>query len=164
MRCGTAAIGAGVQRRSKAAPWVKALVAVLVVVGAFDFLASQATKAFSVACADNSGAFKLRILSLAMGPKMQKGLKRYSGNLNAGDVVTVVGRTGAAKNKIMRAILVRTGKVSYPLEQNGIETLCDRFAAVIVDGYGNPVGSEVYGPIDETIKAKWPKIAAITIG
>eukprot|EP00929_Paragymnodinium_shiwhaense_P050078 TRINITY_DN25241_c0_g1_i1.p2 TRINITY_DN25241_c0_g1~~TRINITY_DN25241_c0_g1_i1.p2 ORF type:complete len:157 (-),score=31.99 TRINITY_DN25241_c0_g1_i1:56-526(-) len=122
-----------------------------------------ASRAFSIACADNSGAWSLRIIGKKRGPGK---LARSKGKnfFQAGDVIVVVGKTGSAKNKIMRAVMVRTKKPSWPLEKNGLNVFCDRFAAVIVDPHGNPVGSQIFGPMEKRCSQKWPKLAAITVG
>eukprot|EP00425_Heterocapsa_triquetra_P010561 CAMPEP_0195132588 /NCGR_PEP_ID=MMETSP0448-20130528/147169_1 /TAXON_ID=66468 /ORGANISM="Heterocapsa triquestra, Strain CCMP 448" /LENGTH=112 /DNA_ID=CAMNT_0040170605 /DNA_START=58 /DNA_END=392 /DNA_ORIENTATION=- len=86
-----------------------------------DWLFPQA-RDFMVQCCDNSGAWNLKVVGRVGAGRNEQGDYR---KLQAGDQVVVVGRTGGAKNRIMRAVVVRTRKMSANPLQNGFKVCYD---------------------------------------
>merc|ERR1719379_3411480 len=120
----------------------------------------QHGQAFTVHCADNSGAYNLRVIG-KVGKTRQTHAQNENAHIMAGDMVVVVGKSGAAKNKVMRAVMIRMRKQMASPERNGFHFRFDTNAAVIVDGDGNPVGSKIVGPIDPRVALRWPKLAML---
>ncbi len=105
---------------------------------------------------DNSGAKKVQVIGI---PKTGKG------SASLGDVVTVTVKmalpNGAAKKgKIYRAVIVRTRKeVRRP---DGSYIKFDDNAAVLLNQYGEPLGTRVLGPIAREVRLKgFTKIASL---
>ncbi|CAE8627718.1 unnamed protein product [Polarella glacialis] len=132
----------------------KLLLLALAAVGMLNFVFSPTN--FLLTCIDNSGAWKLKVMGV-----MGKGRTPNIREIFPGDMVVCVGRTGGAKNKVMRAIVVRTRKTTMSRLKNGMWSSFDMNAAVVVDTYGNPVGSRILGRIDQRAAVIWPKLAQI---
>mmetsp|Transcript_7916 Transcript_7916/g.23492 ORF Transcript_7916/g.23492 Transcript_7916/m.23492 type:complete len:151 (-) Transcript_7916:29-481(-) len=118
-------------------------------------------RTFMMNCCDNSGAYRLKVMGKRGKGRCEPGDYR---TIQAGDEVVVVGRTGGAKNRVMKAVVVRTRKMSANPMQNGFKVVYDQAAAVVMDNDGNPVGSKITGPVDPKCAQRWPKIAMISRG
>eukprot|EP00416_Gambierdiscus_australes_P031981 CAMPEP_0171091480 /NCGR_PEP_ID=MMETSP0766_2-20121228/33559_1 /TAXON_ID=439317 /ORGANISM="Gambierdiscus australes, Strain CAWD 149" /LENGTH=110 /DNA_ID=CAMNT_0011549591 /DNA_START=201 /DNA_END=533 /DNA_ORIENTATION=+ len=107
-----------------------------------------------MAVADNSGAWNVKVIGAKLRGKNPR-------NVVPGDRVIVVGRRGGAKNRVMRAVVVRMRKQSHSPTRNGFSLTFDQNACVMSTKGGNPVGSKVNGPIDSRVGLRWPKIQAL---
>jgi len=114
---------------------------------------AESSTDFAVACADNTGCRKLRVIGAIGGKHVRR--------INAGDMVVVVGKTKGGQAKVMKAVIVRLRKMQYSWLGNGFMTHFDQNAAVVVDANGDPVGSSIKGPIAKDAALRWPKIGAI---
>lgn len=90
-----------------------------------------------------------------------KHLKSLQREIQPGDIVVVVGRTGGIKNKVLRAIVTRMRKAHQNPLRNMFRTAFDTNCAVVVDKECNPVGSKIIGRIDPMCALKWPKLGQL---
>jgi large subunit ribosomal protein L14 len=104
--------------------------------------------------ADNSGAKRVRIIGIPYAPR------KYA---TLGDVVTVTVKdampNGAAKKgKIYRAVVVRTAKEVR--REDGSYIKFDDNAVVLLNQYGEPLGTRILGPIAREVRNRgFTKIA-----
>ncbi len=106
--------------------------------------------------ADNSGAKKVQVIGIPYAPK------KYA---VPGDVVTVTVKDAAPdspakKGNIYRAVVVRTRKeIRRP---DGSYIKFDDNAVVLLNQYGEPLGTRVLGPIAREVRNKgFTKIASL---
>jgi large subunit ribosomal protein L14 len=107
--------------------------------------------------ADNSGAKKVQCIGIPGGAK-----KKYA---TLGDVITITVKQAAPdgtakKGKIYRAVVVRTAKeVRRP---DGSYVKFDDNAVVLLNQYGDPLGTRILGPIAREVRNKgFTKIASL---
>lgn len=99
--------------------------------------------------ADNSGAKKLRVITMLGGSK-----RRYA---RIGDIVVAAVKeaspTGTVKKKaVVKCVIVRTrGNLR---RKDGSSIRFDDNAAVIIKEDLNPVGTRVFGPVARELRAK----------
>jgi large subunit ribosomal protein L14 len=106
--------------------------------------------------ADNSGAKKVQVIGIPYAPR------KYA---VPGDVVTVTVKDAAPdspakKGNIYRAVVVRTKKeIRRP---DGSYIKFDDNAVVLLNQYGEPLGTRVLGPIAREVRNKgFTKIASL---
>lgn len=106
--------------------------------------------------ADNSGAKKVQIIGIPYAPR------DYA---TVGDVVTVTVKDAAPdspakKGKVYRAVVVRTKKeVRRP---DGSYIKFDDNAVVLLNQYGEPLGTRILGPIAREVRNRgFTKLASL---
>ncbi len=99
--------------------------------------------------ADNSGAKRARCIRVLGGTR-----RRYA---SVGDIVVVAVKEALPNSKVKkgdvaRAVIVRTKKeISRP---DGSWIRFDENAAVIINQFGEPVGTRIFGPVARELRAK----------
>lgn len=99
--------------------------------------------------ADNTGARELMCIKVLGGAK-----QRYAG---VGDVIVATVKQATPqgsvkKGEVVRAVIVRTAK-EYGRE-DGSYIKFDENAAVIIDDYGLPKGTRIFGPVGRELRDK----------
>jgi large subunit ribosomal protein L14 len=107
-------------------------------------------------CTDNSGASKLRIISV-IG---YKGRLRRLPSACVGDQIVVSVRKGRPdlRKQIFHSIVVRQKK-QYR-RRNGTWIGFEDNAAILITSEGELRGSEIRGPVAREAAEKWPRIAS----
>ena len=108
-----------------------------------------------VRCTDNSGARIVEIIAV----------KHYKGRLNriprasVSDMVIVSVKQGTPQRRkqIFSAVVVRQ-KLAYR-RRSGDWIQFEENAVVLTNEVGDPIGSEIRGPIAKEAAEKWPRIA-----
>lgn len=108
-----------------------------------------------IQCADNSGARIVQIIAV----------KGYRGRLNriprasVSDMVIVSVKQGTPQRRkqIFSAVVVRQ-KLAYR-RRSGDWIQFEENAVVLTNEVGDPIGSEIRGPIAKEAAEKWPRIA-----
>jgi large subunit ribosomal protein L14 len=108
-----------------------------------------------VRCTDNSGARIVQIIAV----------KHYKGRLNriprasVSDMVIVSVKQGTPQRRkqIFSAVVVRQ-KLAYR-RRSGDWIQFEENAVVLTNEVGDPIGSEIRGPIAKEAAEKWPRIA-----
>jgi large subunit ribosomal protein L14 len=108
-----------------------------------------------VRCTDNSGARIVEIIAV----------KHYKGRLNriprasVSDMVIVSVKQGTPQRRkqIFSAVVVRQ-KIAYR-RRSGDWIQFEENAVVLTNEVGDPIGSEIRGPIAKEAAEKWPRIA-----
>ena len=98
--------------------------------------------------ADNSGARRVQCI------KVLGGSKRMSAGIGDTIVVSVkeaIPRGRVKKGDVMRAVIVRTAKEIR--RNDGSVIRFDRYAAVLVNNSGEPVGTRIFGPVTRELRA-----------
>ncbi len=99
--------------------------------------------------ADNSGAKKVLCIKVLGGTR-----KRYA---RVGDTIVVsvkeaIPNSKVKKGDVARAVVVRTKKeIPRP---DGSYIRFDENAAVLINQYGEPVGTRIFGPVARELRAK----------
>ncbi len=99
--------------------------------------------------ADNSGAKKVLCIKVLGGTR-----KRYA---RIGDTIVVsvkeaIPNSKVKKGDVARAVVVRTRKeIPRP---DGSFIRFDENAAVLINQYGEPVGTRIFGPVARELRAK----------
>ena len=99
--------------------------------------------------ADNSGAKKVLCIRVLGGTR-----RRYA---RVGDTIVVtvkeaIPNSKVKKGDVTRAVVVRTKKeISRP---DGTLIRFDENAAVLINQYGEPVGTRIFGPVARELRAK----------
>lgn len=108
-------------------------------------------------CADNTGAKILEVIAVAG----YKGRQRRIPHASLGDVVICVVKQGTPKmrKKIVRAVIVRQ-RMPYR-RKDGSWIQFEDNAAVLINPEGEPLGSEVHGPIAREAAKRWPSVGKI---
>ncbi len=108
-------------------------------------------------CADNTGAKVLEVIAVAG----YKGRQRRIPHASLGDVVICVVKQGTPKmrKKIVRAVIVRQ-RMPYR-RKDGSWVQFEDNAAVLINPEGEPLGSEVHGPIAREAAKRWPSVGKI---
>ncbi len=99
--------------------------------------------------ADNSGAKKVCCIKVLGGTR-----RRYA---RIGDVIVVsvkeaMPNSKVKKGDVARAVIVRTKKEQS--RPDGSRIRFDENAAVIINQYGEPVGTRIFGPVARELRAK----------
>ena len=108
-----------------------------------------------IRCTDNSGARIVQIIAV----------KHYRGRLNriprasVSDMVIVSVKQGTPQRRkqIFSAVVVRQ-KLAYR-RRSGDWIQFEENAVVLTNEVGDPIGSEIRGPIAKEAAEKWPRIA-----
>jgi large subunit ribosomal protein L14 len=108
-----------------------------------------------IRCTDNSGARIVQIIAV----------KHYKGRLNripkasVADMVIVSVKQGTPQRRkqIFPAVVVRQ-KLAYR-RRSGDWIQFEENAVVLTNEVGDPIGSEIRGPIAKEAAEKWPRIA-----
>ncbi len=99
--------------------------------------------------ADNSGAKRVACIRVLGGTR-----RRYA---SIGDVIVVavkeaIPNSKVKKGDVARAVVVRTAKEIS--RSDGTLIRFDENAAVIINQYGEPVGTRIFGPVARELRAK----------
>ena len=99
--------------------------------------------------ADNSGARKVQCIKVLGGSKRR--------TASVGDVIVVsvkeaIPRGRVKKGDIHRAVIVRTAKEIH--RNDGTSIRFDRYAAVLIDPQGEPIGTRIFGPVTRELRGK----------
>ena len=99
--------------------------------------------------ADNSGAKKVCCIKVLGGTR-----RRYA---RIGDVIVVsvkeaMPNSKVKKGDVAKAVIVRTKKEQS--RPDGSRIRFDENAAVIINQYGEPVGTRIFGPVARELRAK----------
>ena len=108
-----------------------------------------------IRCTDNSGARTVQIIAV----------KGYKGRLNripraaVGDMVIVSVKQGTPQRRkqIFHAVIVRQ-RAPYR-RASGDWIQFEEDAVVLTNPVGDPIGSEIRGPVAREAAEKWPRIA-----
>ncbi len=108
--------------------------------------------------ADNSGAKIVRIVSVKK-IKTKKGRQQSCG---IADWVKVSVRRGKPdmKGKVYDAVIVRQ-RMPYRRKTGERIAFMDNAVVLLKDEKGNPMGTQIKGPIAREVAEKWPSIARI---
>jgi len=96
--------------------------------------------------ADNSGARRVQCIKVLGGSKRK--------TAGVGDVIVVsvkeaIPRGRVKKGDVHQAVIVRTAK---EIRRNDGSTI--RFAAVLINKQGEPIGTRIFGPVTRELRAK----------
>ena len=107
---------------------------------------------------DNSGAKIVRLVSV----KRAKGRKRKQVCAKIGDWVKVSIRKGVPdmKGKVFDAVLIRQKKSYRRLNGERI-AFEDNAVAILKDEKGNPIATQIKGPVAREVMERWPQVAKI---
>ncbi len=106
-------------------------------------------------CADNTGARKLKVIQV-VGYKGR--LKRRPAAC-VGDHIKITVYQGPFKlrKKVLDAVLIRQ---KFPIRRpDGVRIMFEDNAAVLITSDGNPMGTEIKGPVAREAADLWPRIA-----
>ena len=108
-------------------------------------------------CADNSGAKVLQVIAV-IG---YKGRQRRIPRATIGDVVVCVVKEGSPKMRknIVRAVIVRQ-RMPYR-RKDGTWIQFEDNAAVLINQEGEPLGTEIHGPVAREAARRWPSVGRI---
>ncbi|MHA1615958.1 MAG: 50S ribosomal protein L14 [Candidatus Njordarchaeales archaeon] len=108
-------------------------------------------------CADNSGAKVLQVIAV-IG---YKGRKRRIPRASIGDVVVCVVKEGTPKMRknIVRAVIIRQ-RMPYR-RKDGTWIQFEDNAAVLINPEGEPLGTEIHGPVAREAARRWPSVGRI---
>ena len=108
-------------------------------------------------CADNSGAKLLQIISVVG----YKGRRKRLPSAGVGSVVKVTVKKGEFKlrKKVFSAVIVRQKK-EYR-RRNGIRVYFEDNAAVLINEKGDPMGTEIKGPVAKEAVERFSSIGKI---
>jgi len=99
--------------------------------------------------ADNSGAKKIMCIRVLGGSG-----RRYAriGDVIVASVKEALPNSKVKEGDVVRAVVVRTKKeVSRP---DGTTIRFEENAAVLINQYGEPVGTRIFGPVGRELRAK----------
>ena len=108
-----------------------------------------------VNCADNTGAKKLKIIQVVG----YKGRLRRLPAACVGDRVKVTVYIGPYKlrKQVLDAVIIRQ---KYPIRRaDGTRVMFEDNAAVLITPEGQPMGTEIKGPVAMEVVELWPRIA-----
>lgn len=124
-------------------------------------ISSKVTRALNVGayikCADNTGAKTLKIIAV-FG---YKGRRRRLQKAGVADMVkvSVVEGDPKIKKQVLNAVIIRQKK-EYR-RRNGTRIKFEDNAAVIVNEYGEPRGTEIKGPVAKEVVERFSSIGKI---
>ncbi|ESS02944.1 MAG: LSU ribosomal protein L14P [uncultured archaeon A07HR67] len=114
------------------------------------------SKGSLIACADNTGARELKVISVAG----YSGVKNRQPKAGIGDRVTVSVTKGTPemRRQVLEAVVVRQRK---PIRRpDGMRVRFEDNAAVIIDDLDEPRGTEIKGPIAREVAERYGSIAS----
>ena len=114
------------------------------------------SKGSLIACADNTGARELKVISVAG----YSGTKNRQPKAGIGDKVTVSVTKGTPemRRQVLEAVVVRQRK---PIRRpDGTRVRFEDNAAVIIDDLDEPRGTEIKGPIAREVAERYGSIAS----
>ncbi len=116
----------------------------------------------SIECVDNTGAKKLNLISV-FG---YKGKRRRKPSAGIADMVKCSVKEGTVKwrKQVVNAIIVRQKKEFR--RSNGLRVQFEDNAAILVNEKGEPVGSQIKGPIAKEVVERFltvGKVASIVV-
>lgn len=108
-------------------------------------------------CADNTGAKLLKVISV-MG---YKGRRRRLPAAGVGDLIKCSVKEGTVKwrKQVVTAVIVRQRK-EYR-RPNGLRVSFEDNAAVLVNEKGEPLGTQIKGPIAKEVVERFPAVGKI---
>lgn len=109
-------------------------------------------------CADNTGAKRLRIISVAG----YKGRRRRLPSACVGDMVIVSVKKGSPdmRRQVLPAVIIRQKKLYR--REDGAWVQFEDNAAVIMTPEGELRGSEIKGPVAKEAAERWPRVAGVS--
>lgn len=115
-----------------------------------------------IECADNTGAKKLKLISV-FG---YKGVRRRKPSAGIADMIKCSVKEGTVKwrKQVVIAVIVRQKKEFR--RQNSLRVQFEDNAAILVNEKGEPVGSQIKGPIAREVTERFltiGKIASIVV-
>ncbi len=99
--------------------------------------------------ADNTGAREILVIRVLGGSYRRYG---YVGDVVVATVKDAIPTATVKKGEIVRAVIVRTAK-EYR-RPDGSSIRFDDNAAVILDEFGNPKGTRIFGPVARELRDK----------
>ena len=110
-----------------------------------------------ISCADNTGAKLLKVISV-MG---YKGRRRRLPAAGVGDLIKCSVKEGTVKwrKQVVTAVIVRQRK-EYR-RPNGLRVSFEDNAAVLVNEKGEPLGTQIKGPIAKEVVERFPAVGKI---
>ncbi|GAB7091358.1 50S ribosomal protein L14 [Halorubrum luteum] len=114
------------------------------------------SKGSLIACADNTGARELKVISVAG----YSGAKNRHPKAGIGDKVTVSVTKGTPemRRQVLEAVVVRQRK---PIRRpDGTRVRFEDNAAVIIDDLEEPRGTEIKGPVAREVAERYGSIAS----
>ncbi|HXF68901.1 MAG TPA: 50S ribosomal protein L14 [Thermoflexus sp.] len=99
--------------------------------------------------ADNTGAREILVIRVLGGSYRRYG---YVGDVVVATVKDAIPTATVKKGEIVRAVIVRTAK-EYR-RPDGSTIRFDDNAAVILDEFGNPKGTRIFGPVARELRDK----------
>lgn len=99
--------------------------------------------------ADNTGAREILVIRVLGGSYRRYG---YVGDVVVATVKDAIPTATVKKGEIVRAVIVRTAK-EYR-RPDGSTIRFDDNAAVILDEFGNPKGTRIFGPVARELREK----------
>ena len=108
-------------------------------------------------CTDNSGAKKLRVISV----KGYKGRHRRLSSAGVGDVIVCSVRKGTQKwrKQVVKAVIVRQKKEFR--RADGLRVKFEDNAAIIVNDKGEPQGTQIKGPMAKEVSDRFIPVGKI---
>ncbi|MCS6963348.1 50S ribosomal protein L14 [Thermoflexus sp.] len=99
--------------------------------------------------ADNTGAREILVIRVLGGSYRRYG---YVGDVVVATVKDAIPTATVKKGEVVRAVIVRTAK-EYR-RPDGSTIRFDDNAAVILDEFGNPKGTRIFGPVARELRDK----------
>jgi large subunit ribosomal protein L14 len=108
-------------------------------------------------CADNTGAKVLQLISVFV----YKGRRRRKPSAGVGNMINCSVKEGTVKwrKQVVRAVIVRQKKEFRRL--NGLRVAFEDNAAIMVNEKGEPVGTQIKGPIAKEVVERYMSIGKI---
>jgi large subunit ribosomal protein L14 len=108
-------------------------------------------------CADNTGAKVLQLISVFL----YKGRRRRKPSAGVGNMINCSVKEGTVKwrKQVVRAVIVRQKKEFRRL--NGLRVAFEDNAAIMVNEKGEPVGTQIKGPIAKEVVERYMSIGKI---
>ena len=110
-----------------------------------------------VICADNTGARIVQVISV----DRYHGVRRRQPKLGTGDMATVSVKKGTPdmRRKLVKAVVIRQKKEMR--RPNGLRVSFEDNAMVITNERGEPIGTEIKGPVAREVAERFPKIGSM---
>ena len=110
-----------------------------------------------IECADNTGAKILNVIAV-MG---YKGVKRRMPSCGIGDMIVCSVKSGTVKwrKQVVKAVIIRQKKEYRRM--NGIRVSFEDNAAILVNERGEPVGSQIKGPVAREVVDRFSVIGKV---
>mmetsp|Transcript_115806 Transcript_115806/g.368191 ORF Transcript_115806/g.368191 Transcript_115806/m.368191 type:complete len:168 (+) Transcript_115806:84-587(+) len=107
---------------------------------------------------DNSGASQVKLI---MKRERQRSDTNKNGrNFQPGDIITCVAQLekGKENRKVMRCVILTSPNTQEHPTHNGFVTQHAQTVVAMINDKGDPIGKEIYGPVDPKCLLRWPKI------